>query len=141
MRTNSFTPIAALLAALALLAQPAAAPAQRRARNEPPPGRVGACAFTHIRAVTQRLEDGRTHRVIPDSGSAITFGNGLYQVDYGQVAAINASRRGDPVLICLVKLPVSCPPGDERGRFYTTTNLRTLESWTLPDSQHLCGGA
>jgi hypothetical protein len=24
---------------------------------------------------------------------------------------------------------------------YTTTNLRTLDSWTLPDSQHMCGGA
>ena len=31
--------------------------------------------------------------------------------------------------------------GDARGRIYTTTNLRTLESWTMPDSEHQCGGA
>jgi hypothetical protein len=91
--------------------------------------------------VTQRLEDGRTHRVIPDSGSAVLFASGHYQVSYDQVPAVNRSRPGDRVYLCLVKLPEHCPPGDHRGRIYTATNLRTLESWTLPDSQHSCGGA
>ena len=31
--------------------------------------------------------------------------------------------------------------GDNRGKIYTTTNLRTLDSWTLTDSEHSCGGA
>jgi hypothetical protein len=124
-----------------VLALPAAALAQSRARNDPPPVRPGSCAFTHVRQVTQRLEDGVTHGVIPDSGSAVQFANGLYQVSYGQVAAVNASRRGDPVWICLMKLPQNCPPGDNRGKLYTTTNLRTEESWTLPDAEHGCGGA
>jgi hypothetical protein len=43
--------------------------------------------------------------------------------------------------MCLVQLPFACPAGDVRGRWYTTTNLRTLESWTLPDAEHGCGGA
>jgi hypothetical protein len=45
------------------------------------------------------------------------------------------------VRICLVSLPQNCPPGDTRGRIYKTTNLRTRQSWTLPDSEHSCGGA
>ena len=122
----------ALVAAIVLAGQPAQA--QR-------PARVGTCALTRISNVTQRLEDGVTRRVIPDSGSAVSFANGLYQVSYDQVAAVNRSQRGDPVYICLMKLPENCPPGDDRGRLYTTTNLRSEESWTLPDAEHGCGGA
>jgi hypothetical protein len=131
----------AFLIALALAAQPA--DAQRRAprRSGPVPTQVGTCARTTIARVSQRLEDGVTHRVIPDSGSAVEFANSLYQVSYEQVAAVNRSRRGDPVFVCLMKLPDHCPPGDVRGKLYTTTNLRTEDSWTLPDSEHGCGGA
>ena len=126
---------------LALVAAHAHAQRRPAARNDPPPTRPGTCAYTHVRQVTQRLEDGVTHRVIPDSGSAVQFANGLYQVSYDQVAAVNASRRGDAVWICLMTLPQNCPPGDDRGKLYTTTNLRTEESWTLPDAAHMCGGA
>jgi hypothetical protein len=52
-----------------------------------------------------------------------------------------ASRVGDRVRICLVSIPKGCPPGDERGRAYATTNLRTGAAWTRRDSAHLCGGA
>ena len=124
--------------ALALAAQEGEA--QRRAAR-PPVLRVGTCVRTTISRVTQRLEDGVTHRVIPDSGSAVEFANGLYQVSYDQEAPVNHSRRGDPVFVCLMKLPQNCPPGDDRGKLYTTTNLRTEESWTLPDAEHGCGGA
>ena len=127
------------LLALALAVQ--AADAQRRPPARPPVLRVGTCVRTVIARVSQRLEDGVTHRVIPDSGSAVEFANGLYQVSYDQVPAVNRSRRGDPVFICLMSLPTHCPPGDDRGKLYTTTNLRTEDSWTLPDSEHGCGGA
>jgi len=130
-----------VLAAAALLAQSADAVAQRRARSDPAPVRVGSCALTRIASVHQRLEDGTTHRELAGSGSAVEFANRLYQVSYEQVAAVNESRRGDPVYICLMKLPTHCPPGDTRGKLYTTTNLRTEQSWTLGDSQHMCGGA
>jgi hypothetical protein len=127
-------------ALLALFAQPVAAQRRIAPRNDPPT-RPGTCAYTHVRIVTQRLEDGVTHRVIPDSGSAVTMANGVHQVSYDQVGAVNRSRRGDPVWTCLMTLPQNCPPGDDRGKLYTTTNLRTEESWTLPDSAHGCGGA
>lgn len=127
--------------AIASMLAAGASDAQRRSRPAPPTLRVGTCARTTVDEVTQRLQDGGTGRVIPDSGSAVRFANGLYQVSYDQVAPLNQSRRGDPVFVCLVALPENCPPGDERGRVYTATNLRTYESWTLPDSAHSCGGA
>ena len=130
---------AILILALLLAVQPARA--QRRAAARPPAMRVGTCVRTSIREVSQRLEDGATHRPMPDSGSAVEFANGLYQVSYDQVPEVNQSRRGDPVFVCLMSLPQHCPPGDVRGKLYTTTNLRTEESWTLPDSEHGCGGA
>ena len=105
-----------------------------------PPTRVGMCAFTTIRSVGQRLEDG-AGRPVPDSGSSIMLANRVYGVSYDQVAAVQHSRVGDRVMTCLAKLPTHCPPGDQRGRWYTTTNLRTYESWTLPDAEHMCGGA
>ena len=60
---------------------------------------------------------------------------------YDTVAAIIKSRPGDPVKMCLVSIPRGCPPGDNRGRMYKTTNLRTHGVWTLPDAEHRCGGA
>src|SRR3954469_14055597 len=125
--------------ALFLAFQPA--DAQRPAGARAPALRPGMCRRTTISHVGQRLEDGVTHRVIPDSGSAVDFANGLGQVSYDQVPAPTQARRGDPVFVCLMRLPDHCPPGDVRGKLYTTTNLRTDESWTLPDSAHGCGGA
>jgi hypothetical protein len=40
------------------------------------------------------------------------------------------SRVGDSVVICLVEVSKGCPPGDERGKVYTTANLNTMEYWT-----------
>jgi hypothetical protein len=103
--------------------------------------RVGTCALTRVKRVGTRLVDGSTNRPVRGSGSAVEFQNGLDQVSYEQIPAVDHSRSGDPVYVCLMKLPRNCPPGDHRGKLYTTTNLRTLESWTLPDAEHMCGGA
>jgi hypothetical protein len=105
------------------------------------PTKVGACVETRIRSVGTRLVDGSTNRPIPGSGSAVDFVNGGYQVSYDTIAAIERSKPGDPVRMCLVSIPRNCPEGDDRGRIYKTTNLRTRQSWRLPDSQHSCGGA
>jgi hypothetical protein len=99
------------------------------------PTAVGQCTQTTIAKVETRLEG------MPGSGSAVSFANGGYQVSYDTVPAITQSRAGDPVTMCLVSIPQGCPPGDNRGRQYKTTDLRTKESWTLPDSEHSCGGA
>jgi hypothetical protein len=108
---------------------------------QPLPTREGTCARTRIAELEQRLRDGPSGPFIAGSGSAIGFTNGGYQVGYSELEQVRNSRAGDPVLICLVRIPAGCPRGDVRGRLYTTTNLRTLESWTLPDSEHECGGA
>jgi hypothetical protein len=125
--------------AVALIAAPFPALAQTRVGTAIPT-RVGTCAFTRVTGVHQRLE-GENHREMQGSGSAVELANGVYGVSYEQVPAVQASRRGDRVITCLISIPQRCPPGDARGRVYTTTNLRTEESWTLPDSQHRCGGA
>jgi hypothetical protein len=114
----------------------AAAPAQERL-----PTTSGTCVLTTISEISTRLVDGSTGRPVPGSDSAVNFANKGYQVSYDEEPAITRSRRGDSVYMCLMKVPTDCPPGDNRGRIYTTTNLRTLESWTLPDSEHSCGGA
>ena len=107
----------------------------------PLPVQVGQCSNTSIKWVGNRLEDGQTHQSLAGSGSAITFTNGGYQVSYDRVAAIEKSRPKDTVKLCLQSIPHSCPPGDHRGMIYQTLNYRTGKSWTLPDSQHSCGGA
>ena len=116
------------------------APISQAAPASQLPNQIGKCVLTTVKSVSQRLEDGRGNSV-PDSGSAISFKNGGYQVDYDQVPAVNNSRPGDQVVMCLVELPTDCPPGDERGKTYTTTNLRTLEFWSLADAENMCGGA
>lgn len=105
------------------------------------PTRVGQCADTTVQKVETRLVDGTTNAPVAGSGSAITFANGGYQVSYDQEPAVDSSRPGDPVRMCLASIPQDCPPGDNRGREYKTTNLRTHRTWSLPDSEHSCGGA
>lgn len=103
------------------------------------PTEVGQCTTTEITGITSRFQP--DINADPNDGSAVSFQNGGYQVSYEKEQAIIRSRVGDPVKMCLVSIPEDCPPGDDRGRFYTTTNLRTGEAWSLPDSQHMCGGA
>jgi hypothetical protein len=136
MRGSSLTRFLVLIALVgSLLASEALA------RAGSLPKRIGECRETRITQITTRLMDGTTRRPIRDSGSAVSFSNGGYQVSYEEEEAISRSRVGDRVLMCLVTVPEDCPPGDDRGRRYTTTNLRTGGSWTLPDSPHSCGGA
>ncbi|MGA0604312.1 lysozyme inhibitor LprI family protein [Caulobacter sp. KR2-114] len=105
----------------------------------PMPGRlptvVGQCSLTRESVRTNRFEGE------PDSGSAAVFANGARQVSYDRVPGIEASRAGDPAVVCLASLPEDCPPGDERGKVYASADLRTLMAWALPDAEHLCGGA
>jgi hypothetical protein len=98
------------------------------------PAEIGQCSETTIEEIGYRLGD-------PDSGSAISYANGGVQVSYDTIPEIHRSRVGDTVKLCLVSVPEDCPPGDDRGKIYSATNLRTGESWEAPDSQHSCGGA
>lgn len=113
----------------------AGAVAQRRPHY--PIARVGQCVNSRITAIHARLEGDPGFQ----SGIGVELANGIYGVSYESVRAVRRSRVGDRVRTCLVSIPRGCPPGDDRGREYRTTNLRTRQSWTLPDSQHMCGGA
>ena len=131
--------LGALLAAFLL---PPALPAAA----SPLPRRVGACSRTTVKEILYRLGSTDANGVVipvPGSGSAIAYTNGGYQVSYDMVPAIHRSREGDSVELCLTSVPDcrQAPRGDLRGRIYRARNLRTSESWTLPDSQHSCGGA
>ena len=114
-----------------LLAFPAAA------RADDLPAEVGACSQTTISFIGGRLEGDDAF----ETGTAVQFDNGGTQISYDRVEGVVNSRIGDPVRICLVSIPEDCPPGDDRGRVYDTTNLRTGERWEMPDSSHMCGGA
>jgi|HubBroStandDraft_3_1064219.scaffolds.fasta_scaffold15875_6 hypothetical protein len=109
--------------------------------DDPLPVRVLDCGGSIIKQVSDRF--GNRIGAPGSSGSSVGFTNGGYNVSYDTVDAIKNTRVSDHVLICLMYIPDpdKCPPGDNRGRIYTVTNLRTIESWTLPDSQHMCGGA
>ena len=99
------------------------------------PTKVGQCVETRVVKVGTRLED------VAGSGTSITFSNGISLVSYDTVSEAEVSKPGDKVKICLKSIPKDCPPNDDRGKVYTVTNQRTKKKFTLPDSQHQCGGA
>lgn len=107
------------------------------------PKQVSQCTFTKVAAIATRFgeELKRPTDDLDSSGSAVGFANGGNLVSYTYIEPLAESRIGDDVLVCLVSIPKDCPPGDDRGRVYSTTNLRTKGSWMLPDAQHMCGGA
>lgn len=105
------------------------------------PTKIGQCAQTTVVKVMNRLQDGENGPFIAGSGSAIVYTNNGYQVSYDQVFGIDNSHLGDKIELCLASIPSNCPAGDERGKIYSAKNLRTNESWTLPDAEHMCGGA
>jgi uncharacterized protein YcgI (DUF1989 family) len=72
----------------------------------------------------------------------LSYDNGEHQDgSYSKVPAMERSRPGDKVQLCLVGVLADCPKGDDRNKTYRATNLRTGESWTRPNYEHMCGGA
>jgi hypothetical protein len=124
---------AAILASVSVFIWMTILPVESRAESIP--SKVGQCVITKVSEIGTRLEG------IPDSGTSITFSNGISLVSYDAVPQAVASKPGDRVRMCLESVPQDCPPGDERGKIYSVTNLRTKKKFTLPDSQHQCGGA
>ena len=105
------------------------------------PTEIGNCTATTVSKVGTRLMDGGTGEEIAGSGSAINYSDGGYQVSYDEISGINNSKIGDNVFLCLISIPTNCPKGDNRGKVYAATNLRTGETWQAQDSEHGCGGA
>ncbi|MHB8859820.1 MAG: hypothetical protein ACYC6Z_10135 [Thermoleophilia bacterium] len=107
----------------------------RAGENDPLPTAVGESSITSIVSIGSRLVGQ------PDSGVSVNYANGGYQVSYNMDATVQDWQIGDAVKLLLVSIPSNCPPGDNRGKVYDATNLRTGETWEAPDSQHQCGGA
>ncbi len=108
------------------------------------PEKVGQCTTTVVAAFSDRFGNPLPKTGHPDAelnGVRIYFSNGGSQVSYGRDAPIIRSKVGDKVRMCLTSIPKNCPPGDDRGRIYKSTNLRTGGSWSLTAEQHMCGGA
>ena len=109
--------------------------------------KVGDCVKSTITDLGPRLCSADAsgncppHLPFDDSGDGISAANGLYGVNYDRIPALEKSKVGDPVLLCLKSKPKGCPKGDDRGYFWRWTNLRTKGKFTLPDAQHMCGGA
>lgn len=99
------------------------------------PNAVGESSITTIVDIGSRLVGA------PNSGTAIKYANGGYQVSYDISASTSDWHVGDRVKLYLESLPTGCPPGDNRGKLYQATNLRTNETWEAYDSEHMCGGA
>lgn len=100
------------------------------------PSKAGQCVDTAVEEVAFRLEGD------PDSGDLIVYTNGVVGISYETVPGLGSSRPGDRIRLCLVSISKACRKHDDgRGRSFKATNLRTGKSWTLPNSQHDCGGA
>jgi hypothetical protein len=104
---------------------------------------IGQCDGTTISKIGTRLMDSSTGQDIAGTGVAINYADGGYQVTYAydDNSSVQDWSVGDQVNLCLVSIPTDCPPGDNRGRVYQATNVRTGESWTAQDAEHSCGGA
>ncbi len=126
----------------ALIGAKAAAFAEstRLNRDQPIPQQIGDCAMTHIAEITTRFGE-PFNGADPGAGSAVRFTNDGGQVSYDAVSAFYDAKAGDPVVMCLVSVPRDCPRDDDRGRVYYGLDARTGGTWSLPDSQHSCGGA
>jgi hypothetical protein len=101
--------------------------------------RAGQCFRTRVQRVRERLQNREIN--VAGSGSEVILADGHENVSYKQVPAIDRSKPGDPVRLCVRNLPAACPPGDNRGIVYRGENLRTHMKWEASDSAHPCGGA
>jgi hypothetical protein len=105
---------------------------------------ISGCVTTSFLDIADRFGDPLTAGPNADgfdTGSSASFRNGGFVISYSKEPILLASRVGEKVTMCLVSIPKDCPPGDDRGRFYRITNLKTGLSGILADSQHMCGGA
>jgi hypothetical protein len=89
-----------------------------------------------------RPQDGDLHSCSGGGSGGISYTNDRTQSgEYAYVPAMENSRPGDRVRLCLVSVMVGCPPGDDRGQTFTAYNFRTHGKWRKANGNHQCGGA
>ncbi|MEN9787182.1 MAG: hypothetical protein RLZZ299_2446 [Pseudomonadota bacterium] len=102
------------------------------------------CQWTRVSGVGPRLESGAPGPGIPtdfSSGISVAFENGVGLVSYTSNPAIESTRVGSRVQVCLYEQMRGCPPGDDRGKSYRVYDPTQGIAWSMGDSQHVCGGA
>lgn len=104
------------------------------------PAHMAECVGSTIAHLTDRF-GAPLETADADSGSAVIFANGGYQVSYDREDSLAISHIGDRVTICLFERPRDCPQGVDKGRVYLTINEDRQVFWLLPDNIHQCGGA
>jgi len=124
-----------LAAAILAFAPAAGGKTVRTAAAAGIPSAVGACAASTISQIGTRVSGQ------PDSGTAVSYADGLSQVSYALAPQVGDWRVGDEVRVCLVHAALNCPTGQSRGGFYEVTNQRTNTSWTEQDTTLGCGGS
>ena len=85
------------------------------------------CEETKVREVGTRLTS--QGQPVPWSGVSIAFENGVYLTSYDTVRVVQNQRPGDQVRVCLVAVPVGCPPGDDRGKRYSVYDYNQNETY------------
>ncbi len=108
--------------------------------DQPLPRGMADCAITHIAELTTRFGD-PLEGADSGAGVALHFTNDGWEISYDMVDALYDAKVGDPVIVCLAWVPRDCPKDDTRGRVYYSLDARTGRAWSMPDSQHNCGGA
>ena len=101
---------------------------------------VGDCFTTSVMRVTTRLAY-TNGAPVRGSGSALIYSDGVYQVRYAQVAAMDGSRPGDSVTLCVRSHDRTCRSSSWRGNDYDAYDHRTEAAWQASDSEHSCAGA
>ena len=97
--------------------------------------KIGQCFNTQVASIGSRLEN------TPDSGDAVEYTDGHYQVSYETNPVVQKFHVGDPIRLCVIELPGHCPAADDRGILFSAVNLKTGGRWKAADSEHPCGGA
>ena len=107
--------------------------------NPSPPTTQPTCEETTVREVGARLTS--EGKPVWGSGVSIVFENGVYLTSYDNLLVVENQRPGDKVRLCLLEVPVGCPPGDDRGWKYSVYDYTQNETYVMFNSQHMCGGA
>ncbi len=98
------------------------------------------CAWTRVTDVGSRFAD---EPILPDgsNGISVSFKSGLSLIAYTSNPAIEKTKIGARVQVCLVQEMRGCPPGDDRGKTYRVYDPLQGIAWSMGEDLHICGGA
>lgn len=99
----------------------------------------GTCVSTKISKIGHRLEGNDDFS--RQSGSAVTFANGVFLVSYNESKVVRAANVGDSVLLCPVATQQGCRATSAPTRTVLMMHRKTSNFWKAYTSSHSCDGA